>query len=135
MVAAGVSSLAEFLTDIGWHAPRMEGRTVVVQPHCHHRAVLGWDADAALLEASGADVVTVGGCCGLAGNFGFERGHYETSVAVARQCLLPAMDEHPNAVVVADGFSCRTQIADLTGRRATTLAQLLAEATSPMVTP
>ena len=129
-VGAGVSTVAEFLTRVGWQPPNLKGRTIVVQPHCHHRAVIGWEADASLLHASGADVVTLGGCCGLAGNFGFERGHYETSVAVARQRLLPALDDHPDAVVVADGFSCRTQVADLTDGQAVTLAQLFAQAVS-----
>jgi Fe-S oxidoreductase len=70
-------------------------------------------------------VTTVGGCCGLAGNFGVERGHYEVSVAVAEHDLLPAVREQPDAVVLADGFSCRTQLADLADRQAVTLAQLL----------
>jgi len=64
----------------------------VAQPHCHQHAVLGWDADAALLREGGARRVSaVGGCCGLAGNFGVERGHYDVSVAVAETALLPAV--------------------------------------------
>ena len=54
---------------------------------------MGWDADSALLARSGAQVTTVGGCCGLAGNFGVERGHYDVSVAVAETALLPAVRE------------------------------------------
>ena len=72
----------------------------------------------------------LGGCCGLAGNFGVEQGHYEVSVKVAEQQLLPAMDARPDADVLADGFSCRTQIADLTERRGIHLAQLLDRAQS-----
>ncbi|WP_036923231.1 FAD-binding and (Fe-S)-binding domain-containing protein [Propionicicella superfundia] len=125
-VAAGVRSLAEFLDDAGWRPPSLAGRTLVVQPHCHQRAVVGWEADARLLTATGAEVVTVGGCCGLAGNFGFERGHYDVSVAVARHDLLPALEAHPDAIFVGDGFSCRTQVSDLTGRPVATLAQVLA---------
>ena len=99
---------------------------MVAQPHCHHSAVLGWEADELLLARTGARVVTVSGCCGLAGNFGVERGHYETSVAVANSHLLPAIDAAgPDAVLLADGFSCRLQLADLAGRRALTLAELL----------
>lgn len=126
-VAAGTHTLAELLSRTqGWTPPRLAGRTIVAQPHCHHAAVLGWTPDAALLRATGADLVTVTGCCGLAGNFGVERGHYEVSVAVAGLHLLPAVDAAPSdALVLADGFSCRTQLADLTGRRALTLAQLL----------
>jgi len=99
----------------------------VVQPHCHHASVIGWDADAALLARTGATVTRVGGCCGLAGNFGVEQGHYEVSVAVAEHDLLPAVRAAgEGAVVLADGFSCRTQLDDLAGVRALHLAELLA---------
>jgi len=127
-VAAGVRTLAELLTgDPDWRPPDLSGHTIVVQPHCHHASVLGWDADARLLADTGAEVVRVGGCCGLAGNFGVEKGHYEVSVKVAGHDLLPAVAAAgPGAIVLADGFSCRTQLADLTGRRALTLAELLA---------
>ena len=126
-VARGVHTLAELLGRTpGWSPPRLAGRTIVAQPHCHHAAVLGWQTDAALLRTTGADIVTVTGCCGLAGNFGVERGHYDVSVGVAGLHLLPALDAAPDdAIVLADGFSCRTQVADLTGRRALTLAELL----------
>jgi FAD/FMN-containing dehydrogenase/Fe-S oxidoreductase len=127
-VTAGVVSLAELLDSAHWTPPSLTGRTLVVQPHCHQRAVVGWNADARLLAATGATIVTVDGCCGLAGNFGFERGHYDISVAVAQHDLLPALEDHPDATFVGDGFSCRTQVADLTRRRAFTLAQVLAAA-------
>jgi len=82
--------------------------------------------DRVLLEAAGATVTTLAGCCGLAGNFGMERGHYEMSVAVAETGLLPALRARPEgAVVLADGFSCRTQIDQLAGLPSLTLAQLL----------
>ena len=127
---ASVRTLAELLTATpGWLPPaHLRGLRAVAQPHCHHHAVLGWDTDAALLAGAGATVHRVGGCCGLAGNFGMERGHYEVSVAVARTALLPALAgvEEGNGAVVADGFSCRTQIGQLTGRRAYHLAELLA---------
>ena len=93
--------------------------------------MIGWDVDAALLAGTGASVTRVGGCCGLAGNFGVEQGHYEVSVAVAEHDLLPAVrNAGPGAVVLADGFSCRTQLDDLAGqelagRRVLHLAQLL----------
>ena len=92
--------------------------TGVAQPHCHQHAVLGWDADAALLAGAGAQITAVGGCCGLAGNFGVERGHYDVSVAVAETALLPAVRSlDDGGVVLADGFSCRTQLDQLAGRR------------------
>ncbi|MER6523870.1 FAD-binding and (Fe-S)-binding domain-containing protein [Streptomyces sp. NPDC001508] len=125
-VAGAATTLAELLrkTD-GWQAPDLSGTTVVAQPHCHHHSVLGYEADRALLEATGATVETLAGCCGLAGNFGMERGHYEVSVAVAENALLPALREHPDAVLLADGFSCRTQADQLAGVRGMHLAQLL----------
>ncbi len=131
-VAAGVRSLAEVLSGLGgWTPPDLSGTTVVVQPHCHHASVVGWQADADLLARTGASVTRVGGCCGLAGNFGVEKGHYEVSVAVAEHDLLPAVRAAgEGAVVLADGFSCRTQLADLVDVRAIHLAQLLQGAKS-----
>ena len=131
-VSAGIQSLAEFLAGRvaagEWTPPDLTGVEVVAQPHCHHHAVIGWETDAALLASTGAKVQRVGGCCGLAGNFGVELGHYETSVAIAEHDLLPAVrDAGPEAVVLADGFSCRTQLDDLAGRRALHLAELLLE--------
>ena len=67
-------------------------------------------------------MTTLGGCCGLAGNFGVEKGHYDVSVKVAEHDLLPAVAAHPDAIVLADGFSCRTQLAELAGTTAITLA-------------
>ena len=90
--AASLRTLAELLAArTSWTPPSLAGVTAVAQPHCHQHAVMGWDADAALLAAAGADVTAVGGCCGLAGNFGVERGHYDVSVAVAETALLPAV--------------------------------------------
>jgi FAD/FMN-containing dehydrogenase/Fe-S oxidoreductase len=126
-VAAATRTLAELLSATpGWTPPRLEGVRAVAQPHCHHHAVLGWDTDAALLAAAGADVTRVGGCCGLAGNFGAERGHYDVSVAVAETALLPAVRAAgDDATLLADGFSCRTQLDALAGRRALHLAEVL----------
>ncbi len=126
VVAAATRTLAELLAETpGWTAPDLAGTTVVAQPHCHHHAVMGWQADADLLAQTGATVQRLSGCCGLAGNFGVEIGHYDVSVAVAEQQLLPALDASPDAVVLADGFSCRTQVADLRERPSVHLAQLL----------
>jgi FAD/FMN-containing dehydrogenase/Fe-S oxidoreductase len=126
-VAANIRTLAEQLTATpGWTAPDLAGVSVVAQPHCHHAAVLGWDTDRRLLTEAGADVTAVGGCCGLAGNFGVERGHYDVSVAIAEHDLLPAVrNAGPDTVVVADGFSCRSQLDDLADVRAVHLAELL----------
>jgi FAD/FMN-containing dehydrogenase/Fe-S oxidoreductase len=105
----------------------LAGTDVVVQPHCHQHAVTGFAADAALLREQGAVVTELSGCCGLAGNFGMEKGHYEVSVAVAEQSLLPALREaSADTVFLADGFSCRTQAQQLAGARGLHLAELLA---------
>ena len=116
----------------GWTPPRLDGTHGVAQPHCHQHAVMGWDADETLLRAAGADVSAVGGCCGLAGNFGVERGHYDVSVAVAETALLPAVRAAPHdAVILADGFSCRTQLEQLAGVQSLHLAELLDQALAP----
>ncbi len=126
-VAKGVRTLAELLlSDPEWAPPDLSGISIVAQPHCHHASVLGWASDASVLAKTGADVVTLGGCCGLAGNFGVEQGHYDMSLAVAENELLPALREAgPDAVVLADGFSCRKQVSDLTEMNAISLAELL----------
>ncbi|RCV48523.1 FAD-binding oxidoreductase [Marinitenerispora sediminis] len=122
-------TLAELLTRHApdWQPPRLE-RGAVAQPHCHQHAVLGFDADRELLAGAGADpeVLDVG-CCGLAGDFGFTDGHYAVSMACAEDGLLPAVRAaDPAAVLLADGFSCRTQIEHAgTGREALHLAEAL----------
>jgi FAD/FMN-containing dehydrogenase/Fe-S oxidoreductase len=127
-VRAATRTLAELLAATGtWSPPDLTGVRAVAQPHCHHHAVMGWHQDSELLARAGAEVSAVGGCCGLAGNFGVERGHYEVSVAVARTALLPAVrGAAPGTVVLADGFSCRTQLDQLAKVRGVHLAQLLA---------
>ncbi|GAA4216863.1 FAD-binding and (Fe-S)-binding domain-containing protein [Actinocatenispora rupis] len=128
-LAESTVTLSELLVRDDWEPPRL-ARHAVVQTHCHQHAVLGTDPDAELMRRADivADVLD-SGCCGLAGNFGFERGHHDVSMACAERVLLPAVrDASPDALVLADGFSCRTQIdqAD-TGRRAMHLAEALAQ--------
>jgi len=127
-LGTSVKTLAELLRSAdGWAPPDLSDVTGIAQPHCHARATGGWEADAALLAAAGARVTAVGGCCGLAGNFGVERGHYDVSAAVAETALLPAVrDAGPDATVLADGYSCRTQLDQLAGVRGSHLAELLA---------
>lgn len=132
-VARTTWTLAEFLTaprapHAGtWTVPSLEGVEVVAQPHCHQHAVMGWTADEKLLTDAGADVQAIAGCCGLAGNFGMEQGHYDVSVAVAENGLLPALRDAPDRELLADGFSCRTQATQLARRDGRHLAQLLHE--------
>jgi len=127
-LAARVRTLAEILD--GVDLPIRTGAPVraVVQPHCHQQAVLGTDADGRLLARAGIEVVdTVGGCCGLAGDFGSVRGHEAVSRAVAEQRLVPALRRADGkTLVLADGFSCRTQISFVSDRRAMHLAEVLA---------
>ncbi|MFE6922520.1 FAD-binding and (Fe-S)-binding domain-containing protein [Nocardia sp. NPDC057663] len=126
-VAAAVRTLAEFLLEHpGWQPPRRTGETVVVQPHCHQHAVGGFAAERRILAAMGVTVDELAGCCGLAGNFGMQKGHYDVSVAVAENALLPALrTAPPGAIFLADGFSCRTQAAQLAGICGVPLASYL----------
>ena len=129
LVSGATRTLAEVLSALPASArrlPSLEGIEIVAQPHCHHYSVMGWDVDQALLESLGARVTRLEGCCGLAGNFGMEAGHYDLSVAVASHSLLPSLSAKPDAVYLADGFSCRTQAAQLAGRGGVHLATLLA---------
>jgi Fe-S oxidoreductase len=127
-------TLAELLVEHtdGWTPPRPSyDARAMAQVHCHQHAIMRWDADRELLERAGVEVERLdSGCCGLAGNFGFTRGHGEVSEALAEQTLLPRIRQADDAtVVLADGFSCRTQIHDLDsgGREGVHLAELLAD--------
>jgi len=126
-------TLAELLTEHtpGWEPPRLQ-RHALIQTHCHQHAVMGFDADLDLMAKMGLDPeVLDSGCCGLAGNFGFEKGHYDVSEACGERVLFPALRAaSDDDVVLADGFSCRTQIeqGDTGGRQAVHLAELLAAA-------
>ncbi|WP_235022613.1 FAD-binding and (Fe-S)-binding domain-containing protein [Amycolatopsis alkalitolerans] len=102
----------------------------ITQVHCHQHAELGFSADEKLMARAGIRNSTLdSGCCGLAGNFGFERGHYEVSKAVAEDRMLPAIREAaPETVVISDGFSCRTQIAQESRRSPVHLAELVRDA-------
>ena len=109
-----------------WSMPDLTGLEVVAQPHCHHYSVMGWAADEELLLSAGAELTKVTGCCGLAGNFGMEKGHYDVSARIAGARLLPALERaNPDAVFLADGFSCRTQAEQLSASRGIHLAELI----------
>lgn len=113
-----------------WQPPRLD-RQATVQTHCHQHAITKFDADRELMRRAGIDAhVLDEGCCGLAGNFGFEREHYDLSMSVGEYGVLPAVrDADPDALILADGFSCRTQIEHgTTGRHPVHLAEILADA-------
>ncbi|EHR49518.1 FAD/FMN-dependent dehydrogenase [Saccharomonospora marina XMU15] len=114
----------------GVQFPRLPATAAITQQHCHQHAVFGNAAEEQLLREVGVGNRTLdSGCCGLAGNFGMERGHYEVSVGAANRVLVPEVSAaEPDTLVLADGFSCRTQIGELTGRKALHLAQVLATA-------
>ncbi|MDQ0957848.1 FAD/FMN-containing dehydrogenase/Fe-S oxidoreductase [Streptomyces sp. B4I13] len=130
-LAGQVRTFAEHLVHHapeGWQPPQL-ARQATVQTHCHQHAIMKFDADRELMRRAHLDTEILDeGCCGLAGNFGFERGHHEVSMAVAEQGVLPAVrGAAPDSLVLADGFSCRTQIEQgATGRRALHLAEVLA---------
>jgi len=139
-LAAQTFSLAQFLLGKapGFEPPRLAARALV-HGHCHQKALVGMDADTRLLEALGVEVEAPdSGCCGMAGSFGFEREKLAVSMAVGERVLLPAVRAAPvETLIVADGFSCREQIAQSTERRALHLAQVvqLALAGKPLAVP
>ncbi len=126
-VADHVVTLAEFLADDpAFVMPDLSGHTILAQPHCHEASVMGWAAEGRLLAASGATVTKVAGCCGLAGNHGMIEGHYDFSRSVFATHLEPALDAAADDVIVlADGFSCRTQLTDLRRCPSLTFAELI----------
>lgn len=128
-LASAVLTFAEALERHApdWTPPGVN-RPVAGQTHCHQHAILGDTADRGLRESAGLTGELSGGCCGLAGNFGFEHGHFEVSKACAEEQLLPSVrDASEGAVILADGFSCRTQLEQLAGVRGRHLAEVLAE--------
>jgi FAD/FMN-containing dehydrogenase/Fe-S oxidoreductase len=128
LVAQAVT-LDEFLTRHApdWEPPRVD-RKALVHPHCHRNALIGPGGQRDLLTRAGVDAqLTNAGCCGMAGSFGYEAGErYEVSMAIGERVLLPAVRHSgPDTIMVADGFSCRTQIEAGTGRRALHTAEVL----------
>lgn len=129
-LAASVRTFAQTLEEQApdWQPPRVD-RPVAGQTHCHQHAVLGDAAERRLRERAGLTGELSGGCCGLAGNFGFEKGHYDVSVACAEDQLLPAVRAAEEGTeLLADGYSCRTQLDQLADGGARHLAEVLAEA-------
>jgi len=127
-------TLSEFIQREGdrFPLPRLE-RKAIVQAHCHHKAIMHFDAEEAVLRRIGLDLeYPESGCCGMAGAFGFERDHYELSMRIGERVILPKVREAAaGTLILADGFSCREQIEQATGRQALHLAQLLQMAMTP----
>ena len=127
-------TLSEFLEkrcdDISY--PQL-ARHALVHGHCHHKAVLKMDADHAVMRRIGLDADMLdAGCCGMAGSFGFDRDKYQVSMTCAERALLPRVRAAPaGSLVMADGFSCREQVAQATGQRPLHLAEVIAMGLRP----
>ena len=124
-----VFTFGEFLAkelDNGRHLPTLAGEALV-HAHCHHRAIMKVQGETRVLDALGLDYSLLeSGCCGMAGAFGYERGKYEVSLAIGERVLLPAVRAASDRTfLIADGFSCREQIAQTTPRRALHLAEVV----------
>ncbi|MGW5524076.1 FAD-binding and (Fe-S)-binding domain-containing protein [Gordonia sp. NPDC003950] len=139
-VAARVHSVAAFLPRLieAGFTPEDLPETVTLQTHCHEYATFGASTGAAALRGLGVTVHTADGCCGVAGNFGFERGHYEVSRQVAEQALAPALRTDPRGPVITDGFSCAMAVDHLAATdplisaTGTHLAEILAPPPKPV---
>jgi Fe-S oxidoreductase len=120
--------LSEFLEQKApdFHLPKLN-RRAVVQGHCHHKSVMKMTAEESVMRRMGIDFqAPASGCCGMAGSFGFEHDRYEVSMAIGEQQLLPAVRQAPQDwLIIADGFSCREQISQGTGRESLHLAQVI----------
>jgi Fe-S oxidoreductase len=102
-------------------------RNAIVQAHCHHKSIMRFDAEEAVLRGIGLDLTHPdSGCCGMAGAFGFEPKHYDLSMKIGERVILPLVrDAAPDTLVIANGFSCREQIEQSTGRTTLHLAEVL----------
>jgi FAD/FMN-containing dehydrogenase/Fe-S oxidoreductase len=125
-LAQSTFTLSEFLLREGVALPQLH-RKAIVQAHCHHKAVMRFDAEEAVLRGIGLDLTNPdSGCCGMAGAFGFEKKNYDLSMKVGERVLLPMVREaEADTLIIANGFSCREQIEQSTGRATLHLAEVL----------
>lgn len=126
-LARSAMTLSEFIQrDKDFPLPSLK-RKALVQAHCHHKSVMRFDSEEALLRKIGLDLEHPdSGCCGMAGAFGFKRGHYDLSMRIGERMILPAVrDASDDTLIIADGFSCREQIVQATGRQPLHLAEIL----------
>ena len=123
--------LSEFLVHRAgsYRPPPLTGQAIV-HGHCHQQALMGMESDEKILSLLGLDFrILDSGCCGMAGNFGFQPQHYDISVQIGERVLLPAVRHAgSDTLIIADGFSCREQISQTTGRRPLHLAQVIQQA-------
>ena len=120
-------TLAEFLEKNGCAVPKL-GRKAIVHGHCHHKAIMRLKEEKQVMQKMGLEYrLLESGCCGMAGAFGYEKEHYDLSVAVGERVLLPEVRKaEESTLIIADGFSCQSQIEQQTGRKALHLAEVLA---------
>ena len=125
-LAKSAVTLSEFLDRENVSLPQIN-RKALVQSHCHHNAIMRFTAEESVMKKMGLDFDHPDtGCCGMAGAFGFEKKHYDISIRAGERALLPKVRETRNdTLIIADGFSCREQIQQTTGRDALHLAQVL----------
>jgi len=120
-----ISEFFETMLD-GYQPPQLK-RKAIVHGHCHQKAIMGMAHEKSIFSKLGLDFQLLdSGCCGMAGSFGFEAGHYELSMNIGELVLLPAVRRAPKeTLIIADGFSCREQIRQGTDREALHTAQVL----------
>ena len=127
-LAQNTFTLSEFLEKKvpEYHPPQLS-RRAIVQGHCHHKAILHMHEETALMKKAALDYTVLdSGCCGMAGSFGYEKDKYEVSIACGERSLLPSVRKAGlSTIIVANGFSCKEQIAQQTGRHALHLAEVL----------
>jgi FAD/FMN-containing dehydrogenase/Fe-S oxidoreductase len=127
-LAGQVVLLSEFLERDGksFAVPALK-RKALLHGHCHHKSIMKMSAEQSVLRRLGIDFeMPAPGCCGMAGAFGFEKEKYETSIAIGELELLPAVRNTPEDwLIIANGFSCREQIQQCTGRNSLHLAEVL----------
>jgi Fe-S oxidoreductase len=125
-LAGSVVTLSELLEREKVPLPSLP-RKAIVQAHCHHKAVMRFDSEEAVLRGIGLDLQHPdSGCCGMAGAFGFERRHYELSMNIGNRVILPLVrDSDPETLIIANGFSCREQIEQATGRPTLHFAEVM----------
>ncbi|HEX2116678.1 MAG TPA: heterodisulfide reductase-related iron-sulfur binding cluster, partial [Alphaproteobacteria bacterium] len=125
-LAASAMTLSEFLARENVTLPKLH-RKAIVQAHCHHKAVMRFDAEEAMLRSIGLDLTHPdSGCCGMAGAFGFEKKNYDLSVKIGERVILPMVREaSADTLIIANGFSCREQLEQETGRKTLHFAEVL----------
>ena len=131
-LSSQVVTLAEFLNHKSNYTPPHVSGRAIVHGHCHHKSLLNFDDETSILTKTGLDCTILdSGCCGMAGAFGYEKEHYDISIQCGERVLLPAVRAAAaEDIVIADGFSCREQILQQTGRRALHFAEVLRQGLS-----